>query len=194
MKRIVLCTAMVLSLAGGLLAIELPAAAAKAHHATDKVTSVVRGPRGPRGPRGATGPAGPQGPQGVAGPQGVQGVQGPAGPQSLSEQIVYSGPWTTTGTAGVYGATATCPTGDVLTGGGVQVSSTVDRTVDSGPGQPEVNQWEADIDLAASTDDFYVYAICVTGTASYVSVSSGPKSNAPLNFAHASKAEPLSTR
>ena len=51
MKRIVMCIAIVLSLAGGLLAVELPAAAAKTHHTTDKKTIVVRGPRGPRGPR-----------------------------------------------------------------------------------------------------------------------------------------------
>jgi Collagen triple helix repeat (20 copies) len=190
MKRIVLCIAIVLSLAGGLLAVELPAAAAKTHHATDKKTSVVRGPRGPRGPRGVAGPAGPQG---AAGPQGPQGVQGPAGPQSLSEEIVYAD-WTSTGVAGVYFGTATCPSGYVVTGGGVAVSSEQDRTVDSGPDAPATNEWGADVDLAVSTDSFAVYGICVTGTSSYVSVTMVPNSSASPNVAHAMKAKLLSTK
>jgi Collagen triple helix repeat (20 copies) len=100
---------------------------------------------GARGPRGARGPAGLQGIQGPAGPQGVQG---PAGPQGASSSV--PGPPGPTGAAGppgptdslvtapvsattpisaplgtVASATATCPAGKKILGGGVTITVTV---------------------------------------------------------------------
>jgi hypothetical protein len=90
------------------------------------------GPMGPQGPAGLTGPAGPAGPQGDPGPAGADGAQGPAGPQgdpgadgaqgpqgdpSISGYEVVRGP-TVTGGGGTYTATATCPAGKKVLGGG----------------------------------------------------------------------------
>ncbi len=89
-----------------------------------------QGPPGPQGPQGEPGPAGPQGPQGEPGPQGPAGPEGPQGPQGAMGpqgpqgapgisglQYVSGAPLTlaklTSGTA-----TATCPTGLTVIGGG----------------------------------------------------------------------------
>ena len=107
------------------------------------------GPQGPTGVRGAAGPqgpAGPAGPQGVPGPQGDPGVQGPQGPQGdpgpqgpqgnpgpqgpagpAGAQLVTGTPVTSAANAPrntVITATATCPVGKVLLGGGALVATT----------------------------------------------------------------------
>lgn len=72
------------------------------------LSSVHRGPRGKRGPRGPQGAAGPQGP---AGPQGTFGVvtsvDGPG--VTLCE---------TAASCAVQGASAACPPGTTVVGGG----------------------------------------------------------------------------
>jgi hypothetical protein len=97
-----------------------------------------RGPEGPAGPRGFPGPTGPQGPVGPAGAAGAKGLTGPPGPAGPAGP---AGPKGTSGiasssvvqgtavssiadpTAGtVTSATASCPSGRVLLGGGGQVS------------------------------------------------------------------------
>jgi hypothetical protein len=96
---------------------------------------VAKGPPGPRGPRGYAGPAGPQGPQG---PPGAQGAQGPSG------EVGAAGAQGAAGATGAQGgtritfvltekvslciaggaacspstATASCPAGYYVTGGG----------------------------------------------------------------------------
>lgn len=89
------------------------------------------GSTGPQGPRGATGPAGPQGPQGEIGPQGPQGEVGPQGPQGdpgpSGSQLVPGAPVTSAANAArntLVTATATCPAGKVLLGGGGLVTTT----------------------------------------------------------------------
>jgi hypothetical protein len=101
------------------------------------------GPQGDRGPQGAAGPQGPQGDQGLPGPvgapgpegpQGPQGEPGPAGPQGpegdpgpSGSQLVVGTPVTSAPNASrntTLVATATCPTGTVLLGGGGQVTTT----------------------------------------------------------------------
>jgi hypothetical protein len=101
------------------------------------------GPRGAQGPTGSTGPAGPvgsQGPQGDTGPQGQQGPQGdpgsqgplgPTGPQGPAgpsgSQLVTGAPVTSAANAArntVITATATCPAGKALLGGGALVTTT----------------------------------------------------------------------
>ena len=66
-----------------------------------------------------TGPLGPTGPQGVAGPAGPTGPQGSAGLSSV--QVVNQ-------TSAISGsssktATATCPSGKVVIGGGVKINN-----------------------------------------------------------------------
>ncbi len=90
------------------------------------------GSPGPNGPQGATGLTGKQGAPGPAGPAGAQGAPGPTGPSGASGTIVAS-----TATSGVtvlsaadppvgttVTATASCPQGQILLGGGAQVSAT----------------------------------------------------------------------
>jgi len=106
------------------------------------------GPPGAQGPIGAAGPAGIQGPQGAQGPQGLPGATGPAGPAGATGATGPQGPAGPTGPQGPPGpagstrvlgtpvtsavnaarhtlvtATATCPSG-VLLGGGGQVTTT----------------------------------------------------------------------
>jgi hypothetical protein len=90
------------------------------------------GPAGPRGFPGATGPQGPVGPAGAAGAKGAAGTPGPAGPagakgaSGVASSSVVQGTAVTSiadPTAGtITSATASCPAGRVLLGGGGQVS------------------------------------------------------------------------
>jgi hypothetical protein len=79
------------------------------------------GPMGPTGPIGATGPAGPVGPMGPTGATGPQGVQGPAG---VSGHERVEGPSTPTDSGAIKSASATCPAGKVLIGGGYALTET----------------------------------------------------------------------
>jgi len=80
---------------------------------------------GPKGDTGATGPAGPQGLKGdtgATGPAGPQGVQGPAGANGSVSGVQIIEATTTSSSSPVFGttatATATCPSGKILLGGG----------------------------------------------------------------------------
>ena len=100
------------------------------------------GPAGPQGPQGDAGPAGPQGPQGDPGTAGVQGPQGAAGEKGDAGPVGPQGPQGEPGPSGAqriegavvsspaaYGsgnqttATATCPEGKTILGGGARVTS-----------------------------------------------------------------------
>ncbi len=101
----------------------------------------VQGAPGSQGPQGATGSPGPPGPQGATGltgkqgapgPAGAQGAPGPTGPSGASGTIVASA--ATSGATVVSAAdpavgttviaTASCPQGEIVLGGGAQVSAT----------------------------------------------------------------------
>lgn len=85
----------------------------------------VAGPAGERGPAGETGSTGPQGPRGATGPAGPQGPQGDPGPSG--SQLVPGAPVTSAANAArntLVTATATCPAGKVLLGGGGLVTTT----------------------------------------------------------------------
>jgi len=74
---------------------------------------------GATGRAGATGPAGPTGSQGTTGQTGTTGPAGPTGPQGASfvgTDFVISAPTDTTPQDRTV--TATCPAGEVATGGG----------------------------------------------------------------------------
>ena len=83
-----------------------------------------QGPEGQQGPAGPTGATGPAGPQGSVGPQGLQGPTGPAGAQGSQGVPGMSGLQHATGTpvtilkstSGM--ATAGCPAGKSVIGGG----------------------------------------------------------------------------
>lgn len=93
----------------------------------------AQGPVGPIGPQGATGNTGATGATGMAGPAGATGVpgpMGPVGPQGPSGAAagvetfeVSSAPTIVRPFDGVLSATATCPAGSVVTGGGFSTFS-----------------------------------------------------------------------
>lgn len=87
-----------------------------------------RGPKGDQGPQGEPGATGAPGPKGDKGEQGVAGPagpQGPAGPSGIAEyRTVYTDGtapfgFTQVGAFGTAEATATCPEGWRVVGGGV---------------------------------------------------------------------------
>lgn len=84
------------------------------------------GPAGPAGAPGATGPAGPAGATGPMGPYGPAGPMGPAGPAGVSGHEIVSAtafpaPTNVASFASVT-ASATCPAGKVVVGGGYEGS------------------------------------------------------------------------
>jgi hypothetical protein len=84
------------------------------------------GPAGPIGPTGATGatgssgPAGATGPQGITGQSGVAGPAGPAGPAGagIQTQIIIAPNDPVPAGIDTVQATARCPPGEHITGGG----------------------------------------------------------------------------
>jgi hypothetical protein len=73
-----------------------------------------RGPRGPKGKRGAKGARGPQGPKGATGPAGPQGTFGAVTPVDGPSVTLCS----EAASCAVQGATASCPPGTTVVGGG----------------------------------------------------------------------------
>ena len=82
----------------------------------DMHPSAVKALRGQRGPRG---------PQGPPGANGLQGPQGPAGGFDPSKLTYVTGPRVTIPADDAGTATATCPGGTVVTGGGFYTSIAV---------------------------------------------------------------------
>lgn len=108
------------------------------------------GPAGPQGLTGPVGPAGPQGPTGPMGPAGATGATGPAGPTGATGPAGPTGPApdlttllgrtvtvvaSTSVTPGNFGvASANCPTGYEVVGGGTDVGNQLlDVITSSGP-------------------------------------------------------------
>lgn len=81
-----------------------------------------QGNTGPQGSQGATGAAGPAGPAGATGATGATGAAGPAGSQLVTGTPVTSAPAAARQT--LITATATCPVGKVLLGGGARITTT----------------------------------------------------------------------
>jgi hypothetical protein len=81
-----------------------------------------KGDPGPAGPQGDTGPAGPEGTQGEPGPDGPQGEQGPPGPPgSIGGYEIVEHTEGTRSTPLPVGASAACPDGTKVLGGGAFV-------------------------------------------------------------------------
>jgi hypothetical protein len=126
----------------------------------------LRGPSGPRGLQGTRGPAGAEGPPGPEGPQGLQGPPGPSDSQvtaPVSATTPISAPQGT-----VASATATCPAGTSIMGGGITVVTSVPNQLNRAaprenyPSAP--NAWTGSIviisGLVGSTATITVYAVC----------------------------------
>jgi hypothetical protein len=110
---------------------------------------------------------GPQGRQGPTGPQGQQGAQGANGATDVVVRFVQS--VTSSGSFG--NATARCNRGERATGGGVEVTGTLNGVWYSAPGgRPVPNNagdtptgWYSDwFNGSGSTDSFRVYVVCAS--------------------------------
>lgn len=128
------------------------------------------GPPGPAGPQGEQGPVGPQGPAGPPGPQGERGPAGPEGPAGglAGREVVLSEFTVPRSTAEfTYVATARCPDGKVVVGGGYEIGQAgVNEVRESHPemSQPGVEGWTLGVGPDDDVDvDGVVYAICVDG-------------------------------
>jgi Collagen triple helix repeat (20 copies) len=76
------------------------------------------GAQGQTGPQGPAGPTGATGPQGPAGPTGATGPQGPVGPAAATGYQQVVGTATATNSTSPETATASCPAGKIVVGGG----------------------------------------------------------------------------
>lgn len=105
--------------------------------APGQLKSGLAGPAGPKGEPGSPGPTGPKGDPGQPGPQGVQGVQGERGPAGFSgyEQVTVE-EHSNVAMSIYTDATATCPTGKVVVGGGAEIrgANPIDPPSNAGPG------------------------------------------------------------
>ncbi len=81
---------------------------------------ITFGVQGPKGDTGATGPAGPTGPAGQQGVQGPAGANGSVSGVQIIEATTTSSNSPSAGTTAT--ATATCPSGTILLGGGGSVT------------------------------------------------------------------------
>lgn len=126
-------------------------------------TAVEWNQRGPQGPPGPIGPAGPTGPQGAQGPAGPQGPPG-----GLAERAVVSSGFTVPQSTleFTYVATALCPPGKVVLGGGYEVEQAgVNEVRESRPQTGSgVEGWAVGIGADEDVDvEGVVYAICANG-------------------------------
>lgn len=135
----------------------------------DQETAVEWNQQGPEGLPGPAGPAGPRGPTGPAGPPGPQGAQGSAGPQGppggLAGRTVVSSAFTVPQSTieFTYVATALCPAGTVVLGGGYEIGQAgVNEVRESRPYTgPGVEGWAVGIGPDEDLDvDGVVHAIC----------------------------------
>lgn len=128
------------------------------HHAHATKKKAKKKPRrGPAGPRGATGP------QGLAGPAGAQGPAGPAGPQgpaaSFNVQFVTSAS-TYVAANSVGSATAVCPAGTKVIGGGITFDTALGNPIvvqTTNVSRPSGNGWL--VILVTEDDDGYFQAL-----------------------------------
>jgi hypothetical protein len=130
----------------------------------------AEGPPGLVGPPGAPGPKGDPGPQGPKGDKGDQGAQGPKGDQGPpgtanahhkggSAASIVNGPPNTKVTS-----TATCDPGQVLLGGGFEVSGDLAKAIvtASMPSTEIANTWTATVVAISQNANVSItaYAIC----------------------------------
>lgn len=114
---------------------------------------------------GVTGPEGPEG------PVGPQGSEGPAGAPGLSgvEVVTADGPFVIT-FSGVSAATASCPAGKSVIGGGVGMgqlfgSISTQQVRESRPVTTSPQGWYGELEANVSDDwQTRVFAVCATTT------------------------------
>lgn len=101
------------------------------------------------------GPQGPAGPPGPAGPSGIVSVTKATASATIPAGSDLSTP-----------LTATCPSGDLRTGGGFTLPSTTGRgDVDVQESQPTTDGWQVDgYNSGSNGEQIIAYAICASGS------------------------------
>jgi hypothetical protein len=121
------------------------------------------GATGAPGPKGDTGATGAQGPKGDTGPQGATGPTGPAGANGVSGyQLVSSGIVTVSSGATAF-ASAQCPTGKKVVGGGWDTDATKDVFVMTSTPNASGSAWLGEVQNNSNGSvQAVVTAACVT--------------------------------
>lgn len=114
------------------------------------------GAAGPAGATGATGPAGSTGATGATGPTGPTGATGLSGYERVQGAVVNTTPLASNT------ATATCPAGKVVVGGGFTMGANDAFMTESYPSSTTV--WTVKVFTSATFSAYQLtaYAICVT--------------------------------
>ena len=116
---------------------------------------------GATGATGSVGPSGPQGNSGPTGPTGPTGTRGPTGINTINTVFtttnIVDGP-------GVYQASAVCPAGTVVSGGGFSLPNPTDSSARVSKPNSGNTGWDVIVNYTGSADlPITVYAICIGG-------------------------------
>jgi hypothetical protein len=168
---IVACVALFAAFAGPVYA---------AHQATGSATKAkpkhgARGKQGPAGPqgapgaagaKGATGEKGPQGPKGDTGAPGAPGKQGEPGPAGPVNLTYVTGAPVSVSSHTIGNASATCPAGTNVVGGGVYSVFSQYNEIDVDSSFPDTTtSWKAFVsNISVKNQTIRAYAICATAT------------------------------
>lgn len=99
---------------------------------------------------------------GLAGPQGPKGDTGPAGPAGLSELEIVTAQSVNDNLAGLKTATASCPAGKKVVGGGAAIQSSPVFPITQSSPLPDLSGWKAQ-GYAGGSGAFWAviaYAVC----------------------------------
>ena len=128
----------------------------------------VPGPQGPAGPPGVDGEDGVDGADGAAGPAGPRGPAGAGGDVAEISYLQVEGPISTSGSSASRTASAVCAFGNVVVGGGFEISSSANGNrkppfvTKSAPSSS--NTWTVTAERGSGERDSWsvrAYAICV---------------------------------
>ncbi|HWX88374.1 MAG TPA: collagen-like protein [Solirubrobacteraceae bacterium] len=130
-----------------------------------KVLSTLKGSTGAIGPRGATGAAGNEGKEGTPGAPGKEGPKGEPGGSGISGYQIVTGSEAKGSGSGINLATATakCPSGKHVLGGGFTTSGEDAKVFVADDGPVGTEEWEVRL-TSGSTFAYgaFAYVICAT--------------------------------
>lgn len=121
------------------------------------------------GKTGATGPGGPVGAQGATGAQGPKGeegkpgLKGETGALSIAESVIVEGPSVANAPGTQVLASAICPTGMKVIGGGATASSAnPDQSINSSFPMGNEQGWDIEENNSSASGKYFVeaYAVC----------------------------------
>ncbi|MCK9249249.1 MAG: collagen-like protein [Solirubrobacteraceae bacterium] len=113
-------------------------------------------------PGGQQGPAGPQGPQGEKGDKGDPGAPGANGTNGVSGYQLVTGPVVNVAAAGSAQATAVCPAGKRVLGGGYTTSSSTGVTMNRSSPSSATTWYVRVTNTTGAAKTINAQAICIT--------------------------------